>query len=299
MIFELSKENLDLAREEVLALSDNKEFKMIKNLLILDAELDYKRLAFTNNVFENIFVSDKIEDIDWQKHYKENFCVRCNITNMEKELAKIIWENVKDPKVKLKNSSSEFHFFFINDKVVCGKLLYKRKEKFHLRRPDLRPGFFPVSLKPKLARSLVNLSGVKEGTIWDPFCGTGGMLLEASLMGLKILGSDVDPLMIKAAKDNFKKYKLEANFYIADARKEKVECDAIVTDPPYGRRASLKKLTIQQLYEEFLDNVYDFVDTVVLMLPNDLKFKSKFKIVFQTDEYVHASLTRRILVMKK
>ena len=299
MIFELSKENLDLAREEVLALSDNKEFQMIKNFLILDSNIQYKRLAFTNKVFETIFISNKIEDIDWQKHYKDNFCVRSNITIKEKELAKLIWENVKDPKVKLKGSSSEFHFFFIDDKVICGKLVYKRKEKFHLRRPDLRPGFFPVSLKPKLARSLVNLSGVKEGTIWDPFCGTGGMLLEASLMGLKTVGTDIDPLMIKAAKDNFKKYKLEAKFYNADARKEKVECDAIVTDPPYGRRASLKKLTIQQLYEEFLDNVYSFVDTVVLMLPNDLEFKSKYKIVFQTEEYVHASLTRKILVLRK
>ena len=299
MIFELSKENLDLAREEVLALSDNKEFEIFDNLLILDSEIQYKRLACTNKIFETIFVSDKIEEIDWQKHYKENFCVRSNITTKEKELAKLIWDNVKDPKVKLKNSSSEFHFFFIDDKVICGKLLYKRKEKFHLRRPDLRPGFFPVSLKPKLARTLVNLSGVKEGTIWDPFCGTGGMLLEASLMNLKTVGTDVDPLMIKAARDNFKKYDLEANFYIADARKEKIECDAIVTDPPYGRRASLKKLTIQQLYEEFLENVFNFVDTVVLMLPSDLEFKSKYQIVFQTEEYVHASLTRKILVLKK
>jgi len=298
MIYELSKENLDLAREEVLALAENKEFKMFKNILECD-QVDYKRLAYTNNVFDKIFISDKIEEVDWEKYYEGDFCVRSNITGKEKELAKIIWNKVKNPKVKLKGSKSEFWFFFIDDKIICGKKIYQREEKFHLRRPDLRPGFFPISLKPKLARSLVNLSGVKKGKIWDPFCGTGGILIEASLIGLDVEGSDVDEVMIRAAKQNFAKYKIKGKLSIQDFREAKVDCDAIVTDPPYGRRASLKKVEIEKLYKEFLENVYDFVDTVVLMAPNNLKIETKYKVTFETEEYVHASLTRRIIVLNK
>ncbi|MBT5288286.1 methyltransferase [archaeon] len=298
MIYELSKENVDLAREEVLALCENKEFEIIKNFLICE-EVDYKRLAFTNNVFENIFVSDKIEDIDWEKYYTGDFCIRCNITSKEKELAKIVWNSLKEPKVKLRGSKSEFHFFYVQDKIICGRKIYQREEKFHLRRPDLRPGFFPVSLKPKLARALVNLAGVKKGKIWDPFCGTGGILIEAALVGLEVEGSDVDELMIRAAKDNFKKYNIDCKLEVKDSRKAKVECDAIVTDPPYGRRASLKKVVIENLYEDFLKNVYEFVDTVVLMIPNNLEVKTKYKVMFETEDYVHASLTRRIVVLNK
>tara|TARA_Y100000310_G_scaffold339468_1_gene432181 strand:+ start:3189 stop:4088 length:900 start_codon:yes stop_codon:yes gene_type:complete len=299
MIYELSKENLNLARGEVLALSGEDKSELYDNILICKGKLDNSRLAFTNQVFEEIFVSEKIEEIDWQAIYKDNFCVRSNISSKEKELADLVWKKLKDPKVKLKNSKTEIHFFFIEDKIICGKKIYQRQEKFHLRRPDLRPGFFPVSLKPKLARGLVNLSGVKKGTIWDPFCGTGGMLIEASLMGLEVQGSDIDPEMINSAKKNFKEYKIKGELKVADARKERINCDAIVTDPPYGRRASLKKVKIQELYETFLDHVYDFVDTVVIMMPNNIKINTKYKIYFTTEEYVHATLTRKILVLKK
>ena len=168
-----------------------------------------------------------------------------------------------------------------------------------MRRPDLRPGFFPVSLKPKLARAIVNLSGVKKGTIWDPFCGTGGILLEGSLMGLKAVGTDIDPMMIRAAKQNFEHYACKAKVSIADARREKVKCKAIVTDPPYGRRASTKKEDVETLYEEFLAHVYPFVDTVVLMAPNTIKIKTKYSIHWETEEFVHGSLTRRIMILQK
>jgi len=299
MIFELSRENLELSKQELLSLAKPKSYKLYDNLLICKANIDLKRLACTNQVFEEIFVDDKIPKINWEKYYKDNFCVRSNITHKEKEMAAVIWHSLKNPQVKLRNSSSEFHFFFIKDKIICGKKIFEREEKFKLRRPDLRPGFFPVSLKPKLARTIVNLSGVNKGTIWDPFCGTGGILLEASLMGLKSIGTDIDPIMIRAAKENFKHYNIKANFYTADARKEIVKCDAIVTDPPYGKRASTKKTEVEKLFNEFLEHAYKFADKVVIMCPNKLKLKTKYKIIFETEDYVHSSLTRRILVLEK
>ncbi|KHO52635.1 MAG: tRNA (guanine10-N2)-dimethyltransferase [archaeon GW2011_AR17] len=240
MIFELSRDNLALAQQEVLSLAKPKSWKLYGNLLVCKTNFDYSRLAYTNLVLEEIFIDTKIPKINWQKYYEESFCIRSNITAKEKELAPIIWYALKNPKVNM-NAKSEFWFYYIEDQIICGKKIYQREEKFQKRRPDLRPGFFPISLKPKLARAIVNLSGVKKGTIWDPFCGTGGILLEASLMGLKAVGTDIDPMMIRAAKQNFEHYNCKAKISIADARKEKVKCKAIVTDPPYGRRASTKK----------------------------------------------------------
>ncbi|MSR86065.1 hypothetical protein EXS74_01560 [Candidatus Woesearchaeota archaeon] len=298
MIFELSRDNLALAQQEVLSLAKPKTHKLIGNLLICKANFDYSRLAYTNLVLEEIFIDTKIPKVNWQKYYKENFCIRSNITAKEKELAPIIWYAIKNPKVSM-NAKSEFWFYYIEDHIICGKKLYQREEKFQKRRPDLRPGFFPISLKPKLARAIVNLSGVKKGTIWDPFCGTGGILLEASLIGLKAIGTDIDPMMIRAAKQNFEKYECKAKVSIADARTEKVKCKAIVCDPPYGRRASTKKEDVETLYKEFLEHVYSFVDTVVLMSPNTIKIQTKYLVTWQTEEFVHGSLTRRIMILKK
>jgi tRNA (guanine10-N2)-dimethyltransferase len=299
MIFELNKDNFDLAVAEVLALAQTEEYELFGNILVCDCSFDVSRLAYTKRVLETIFVSDKVEEVDWKKYYKNNFCIRSNITSKELELAKIVWDSVENPKVLLIGSDSEFWFFFFEGKVICGKKVWLREEKFYLRRPDLRPGFFPVSMKPKLARALVNLSGVREGKLWDPFCGTGGLLLEAAMIGLEVEGTDIDPALIRAAKKNFAHYNVEGEFSVGDARSEIKECDAVVCDPPYGRRASLRKLEVKELYEAFLNNVFPHVKRVVLMIPHTYVIESPYKIVFQTDEYIHSSLTRRIIVFEK
>ncbi len=44
-------------------------------------------------------------------------------------------------------------------------------------------------MSPKLARCMVNLTGVKENDlVLDPFCGTGGILIEAGIMGARVIG---------------------------------------------------------------------------------------------------------------
>ncbi|UDM62951.1 hypothetical protein KIJ96_06835 [Pseudoalteromonas piscicida] len=54
---------------------------------------------------------------------------------------------------------------------------------------------------PQLAKSLINISGIKSGaTILDPFCGSGTVLLEAYLNGFNSLGSDMNPIAVKIAK---------------------------------------------------------------------------------------------------
>ena len=57
---------------------------------------------------------------------------------------------------------------------------------------DARVGMLP----PKLAQIIVNLSGAQPGyTVLDPFCGTGVILQEALLMGMSVMGSDLEPRM--------------------------------------------------------------------------------------------------------
>ncbi len=60
-------------------------------------------------------------------------------------------------------------------------------------------------LPPKLARIMVNLASVpKNGTILDPFCGSGTILMEAALAthAKKIIGSDNKNTQVTAAKQN-------------------------------------------------------------------------------------------------
>ena len=63
----------------------------------------------------------------------------------------------------------------------------------------------PTSLHPQLARCCVNLTGIKKDeTLLDPFCGTGGILIEAGLMGLNCIGGDISDWVLKKCRENIK-----------------------------------------------------------------------------------------------
>jgi tRNA G10 N-methylase Trm11 len=71
---------------------------------------------------------------------------------------------------------------------------FKRPER------DARLGMLP----PKLAQILINLSGAEpdKDTIYDPFCGVGTILMEATLMGLNAIGSDISEENIRKSREN-------------------------------------------------------------------------------------------------
>ncbi len=106
-------------------------------------------------------------------------------------------------------------------------------------------------LPPKLARIMVNLAigtkNLQETTLLDPFCGTGTILMEAAVLGAKIIGSDLSKEKINGTKANLGW--LQANFadekistptlIEADAtnlshKLEKNNIDVIATEPTLG-----------------------------------------------------------------
>ena len=60
-----------------------------------------------------------------------------------------------------------------------------------------------ISTSPKVCRTLLNLAGARPGdTILDPFCGTGTLLMEAAMLGMKCIGIDIDGNQVQGTKSN-------------------------------------------------------------------------------------------------
>jgi SAM-dependent methyltransferase len=79
-------------------------------------------------------------------------------------------------------------------------------------------------LPPKLAQTIVNLATEQvapttDTVVLDPFCGTGVLLQEASLMGYGIYGTDLEPRMIDYSRSNLKwlDKELEPTLEVGDA----------------------------------------------------------------------------------
>ncbi len=68
---------------------------------------------------------------------------------------------------------------------------------------DARVGMLP----PKLAQIIINLAAkdtnpLHGSYVLDPFCGTGVIMQEASLMGFEVYGSDIDKRMVEYTDEN-------------------------------------------------------------------------------------------------
>ena len=120
-------------------------------------------------------------------------------------------------------------------------------------------------MHPKLARAMVNLLYPAK-TITDPFCGTGGILIEAGLLKLQPIGIDIDKRMINATKTNLKKYKIKAKLKQADALT--VKAKNIATELPFGRNT--KKQDLINLYTKFQKNCKKNKAKLVITFPNTI-----------------------------
>jgi len=176
------------------------------------------------------------------------------------------------------------------------------KQKFGLRRPHLKPGFHPTSLNPKLARAMVNLTGIRRGALLDCFCGVGGILVEAGLIGLRPVGYDIDEKMVDLAKINLEYYKIKNyKLKVKDARTLKKKFDYIVADLPYGRAT---KDIDKSLYADFLKVLKKILGKrAVIGFPSNVDYKKmikkeKLRLVDEFDYYLHKSLSKRICIIE-
>ncbi len=233
-----------------------------------------------------------------------------DVSRLESEIGGKIKERVKWASVNLENPDILFYTIITNDRaLLCINVARAEEKGFSIRRPGFRPFFHPSSMHPRLARTMVNLSGAKVGSRFlDPFCGSGGILIEAGIIGCDMIGTDLDPQMTKGSKTNLQALGLNSsNVCIGDARHMPIrEADALATDPPYGRSSSTKGRETCALVHEFLGEAASLLKTgskVCLSVPSSVEtsalMSKGFKVLETHLVRVHRSLTRRIVILTR
>ncbi|MFQ6051181.1 MAG: methyltransferase domain-containing protein [Candidatus Hydrothermarchaeota archaeon] len=229
--------------------------------------------------------------------------------DLEKEIASRIIS--KESHVDLENPKNPFVLILSSDRAFfCRVIKNIDRSQYEKRKPQVRPYFRPGTILPRTARCLVNLSRARTNeSFLDPFCGAGGILIEAGLVGCRVYGLDLDERVITGVKKNLdfygiKRYVVE----IGDARDIPFEdIRAIATDPPYGISASTMGLTLENLYLESLremERVLDKGSYIAISLPyekvdtKDIISKTGLTEVEYYLDRVHKSLTRRITVLR-
>lgn len=131
-----------------------------------------------------------------------------------------------------------------------------------------------ISLSPRIARVLVNMTMLNEGQrLLDPFCGTGTILMEAAVLNINVIGFDKDSQKIKGTWQNINWLRdagrisknVHAKLQRRDARDlrflDRDSIDAIATEPilipalkrfPSEEEAKDMLLDSFKTYKEFL-----------------------------------------------
>jgi len=205
--------------------------------------------------------------------------------------------------VSLRDPVEEYRAVASEDRCYFGRVIARiDRGAFEMRNPMRRPFFHPGVMMPRMARALVNLSLVAPGErTFDPFCGTGGILLEAREIGIRILGSDFDPAMVAGYRQNLP----GADVMIADATAVPVcdgTLDAVVTDLPYGQSVRIRAESIDRLYDGSLAEIRRILAPgrrAVVVTHRDITAIAArhFTVLQEHEQRVHKSLTRRILVL--
>ena len=297
----------DLARDEVVTISksyDSKtKFKAYPRLVILNSKVPWKKIAaratFVRNCGDIIGTFDDVSKLDLSIPKPKSFvCRTINLSTkklspslLERQAGEVL-KKQWGSKVSLSNPHLIIYLIITDSKQYIGCADSKIEPKMPVKAIK-----HPHELDLKLARCLVNLSGLKEGqTLLDPFCGTGTILLQANAMKIKAIGIDYDEIMCKITRKNLKENKFHSkiiNSTYHEMQSIRNKIDAIVTDLPYGI-SSKSSITPKNLLQDFVSTMPKRKKLVVVYKKGlDIPEMEKAK---KYEIYRHKSLTRVIAV---
>lgn len=334
LAFELSGEHNTLPVSEALACLEslNADFRVhlrLDGCLVIDLKGDARRIAgllsgrlsMTHHIIGVLGIGkageedilDTVNGADVRQEGTYSVRVRrikdyskINIELMERRIGGIFYRRGRS--ADLKNPRVRYRVLLTEDKSIFGCILGSiDRGAFEARKPHYKPFFYPGVLMPRIARALVNIA--KPGQyLLDPFCGTGGILVEAGLLGITVIGGDMQRKLLLGAKMNLDHYNTGYSLMYQDACLMALcdeSVDAVVTDPPYGRSAAIKAESLEHLLACSMKEIYRVLKRgkrAVFISERQIEGiveEAGFRVIEKHLQRVHKSLTRRIYVLEK
>jgi len=212
--------------------------------------------------------------------------------------------------VDLDAPDHELRAVFAGDVCLLGWQVTERAAAFGSRAPTDRPFFQPGSMAPADARAYVNLAAgpaLPEAAVLDPMCGTGGLLLEAGLVGARPLGSDAQWKMARGTAENLAALLPDARWDVVRGDATALPfadgvADAVVFDAPYGRQSKVAGHELERLVAGALAEAARVAPACVLVGDRpyeDAAREAGWSVDARFERRVHGSLVRHVHLLRR
>ena len=326
LLLELSMECESLARSEALSVagtigSHASVVSEEPGVLVVETDADpvelADRLALCHFVSEHLFSSEPEDLASMFPEMDVPGPIRVHSTRVERAHPEIDLETMnrragdvlgRRAGVDIHKPRSEVRIV-LSDGASVGRLLSRiDRSAYERRKVRYLPFNHPISVHPKFARALVNLTRVgRGGRLLDPFCGTGAVVVEAALCGCESIGTDISEKMVEGARENLRALGIDARLHRCDVGAivdDIGKVDAVATDPPYGRSASTGGEALGALIARAFTSFAEVLDkgsvlALALHEPEIIAKADSFELLESHQLRVHRSLTRNFCVLRR
>ncbi|MBD8069528.1 RsmD family RNA methyltransferase [Bacillus sp. PS06] len=266
-----TKDEIDLCALEMRSLF-GKDTQ--NSILESSVKIDPSRSPFIRNRIDIIFEAEQLNDL--KEQVKE--------LQLATLTFKVIYVNNNDPlepeKVGFKNRRKIerevgllingepdlinpdrlFAVMEVNGRWVFGD--FHKSEAIWLQHQK-KPNDYSTALSTRVARAVANIAvpnpdGIKA---IDPCCGIGTVLVEALSMGIDIVGSDINHLILPGVRENIAHFGLAGEVTLRDVREATGNYDVAIIDMPYN----LCSVITEEEQLEMLQSTREFSKKVVIV----------------------------------
>ncbi|MEM4396881.1 MAG: N-6 DNA methylase [Candidatus Woesearchaeota archaeon] len=259
-LIETTKDLVELSLAEISSYFEIENHE--KNYVIVKSNesilKDFEKLGFAKNLYLIIFsfnAEQFIEKLKQEPTIKNQIPNNFFISTLDEknkkdyeEIKKNIGLALEDNHHKIDFKGIPLYVIRINNKLYLLKKIKKANLDYNNFRNSIVPLNSATLLDTKLAKAMLNLAKIeKDDVILDPFCGAGGILIEASKLNVKVFGNDLFHVQLRKAGMNLiwfrcKNVKLVcSNAKDCEKLAEIIKPTKIVTDLPYGLRSKLRE----------------------------------------------------------
>lgn len=269
-IFTCHEDEISLCQLEMRSLFG---FHTEDNVIESSVSINPSRSPFIKERIDVIYKADCLDDLiqrvngfKAEKPFKVIVIEHPHTTNLQKigfeerrKIERVIGLQIIG-QVNLQNPNQLFAVMRVKDHWVFGH--YTKSESIWLFHQQ-KPNNYSTALSTRVARAVVNIavSTISGKKVIDPCCGAGTVMIEALSMDIDIVGSDLNPLVTRPARENIAHFGYKGKVLLRDIRDVTGSYDVAIIDMPYNLCSVLDPET--QL--EMLKSAREFAEKVIVI----------------------------------